>query len=1300
MANRTNLTTLRVISVFLVVLAASAIAAGEVIYVDANASGANNGSNWANAYNDLQDGLGAALNGDEIRVAQGIYKPDQGIGVTPGDRGATFQLKNGVAIKGGYAGFGEPDPNARNIEAYETILSGDLVGNDGPDFANNGENSFHVVTASRTDATAVLDGFTITSGNAFYGGGMYNDRSSPMVTNCTFSGNRAGIGGGMCNDSSSPTVTNCTFSGNSASMGGGMINSNGSSPTVTNCTFSGNSATVSGGGMDNNSSMPTVTNCTFISNSADYGGGMDNHGGRPTVTNCTFSGNSARDGGGMFSDSGSPAVTNCTFSGNLASVSGGGMHNFRSSPTLINCFFSGNRAGESGGGIYNWFNNMISLFNCTFSANSATNGNTLVCDSLWQEYPSDLVVTNCILWDGDDEILNNDNSVITITYSDVQGGWPGTGNINSNPLFVDSAIGDYHLLANSPCIDVGDNTAIPPSGVVDLNGNYRIANGTVDMGAYEFGSTAPPSTLFVDARATGANNGSSWVDAFAGLQEALIVATVSPQVDEIRVAEGIYKPTGFAPSPPPPPPPPPQSPLSPPPPLPPSPAGDRMATFQLINGVTIKGGYAGFGEPDPNARDIDAYKTVLSGDIGSVVYQGDNCYHVVTGSFADETAVLDGFSITAGHADGHNIESSGGGMVNWDGSPTVRNCIFSGNSAEWNGGGMANERNSRPTLVNCTFSGNSAREGGAMCNRESSPTVTNCIFSGNSSGLWGGGMFNDQSSPMVTTCVFSGNSGSNGGGMINSNSSSPTVTNCTFSGNSAEWNGGGIYNSVHSRATLTNCTFRENWAKNGGGMWNSQSSPTLTNCVFSRNSAREWGGGMCNLSGSNPTLTNCTFSGNSAIVRGGGMYNKSSMPTLNNCKFIENSASYGGGMENYYHGNPMLTNCTFSGNSAGLWGGGVDNVESSPRMANCMFIGNSAENEGGGMCNSWYSRPMLANCTFAGNSASNGNALACGPHSYNHPSNLWLINCILWNGGNGIWNNDNSTITITYSDVQGDWPGIGNIDADPCFVDAANGDYHLLPGSPCINAGAPGYVGGPNETDLDGKPRAIGGRIDMGVYEFNHIPIADAGPDQVVEAQGAFGARVTLDGSCSSDADSTPGTNDDIVSFDWYKVDACDPNFEDFLGSGEVIDCNLPLGEHIIVLEVIDRAGAFDTNEVTIVVQDTTPPDFTLSVTPTTLWPVNHKMVLITLSWRVSDICDASPEVSLVSITMNEEDEATGDGHTTNDIQVGDNGLIYLRAERSGAGSGRIYTITYQAVDCSGNAAVASATVTVPHDQR
>jgi len=203
------------------------------------------------------------------------------------------------------------------------------------------------------------------------------------------------------------------------------------------------------------------------------------------------------------------------------------------------------------------------------------------------------------------------------------------------------------------------------------------------------------------------------------------------------------------------------------------------------------------------------------------------------------------------------------------------------------------------------------------------------------------------------------------------------------------------------------------------------------------------------------------------------------------------------------------------------------------------------------------------------------------------------------------------------------------------------------------------------------------------------------GGDRAIEEEGGCEARVILDGSCSSDADSMPGTNDDIEYFDWYEqIDPCDPNSDIFLGSGEIIECNLPLGEHDIILEVIDKAGAFDTNEVTITVEDTTPPEFSLSVMPDVLWPANHKMVEITPSWQVSDNCDEWPEVTLVSITMNE------DGAAEDDIQVDDDGSIYLRAERSGKGNSRVYTITYQAVDDSGNVSIESAAVTVPHNKR
>jgi hypothetical protein len=214
-------------------------------------------------------------------------------------------------------------------------------------------------------------------------------------------------------------------------------------------------------------------------------------------------------------------------------------------------------------------------------------------------------------------------------------------------------------------------------------------------------------------------------------------------------------------------------------------------------------------------------------------------------------------------------------------------------------------------------------------------------------------------------------------------------------------------------------------------------------------------------------------------------------------------------------------------------------------------------------------------------------------------------------------------------------------------------------------------------------------------------PFANAGLDQTVSADDNCMASVTLSGSGSTDCDSSLGTNDDIVSFEWYEEEAS-------LGSGETLVAGFPLGTHTVTLEVTDSQGNTNSDEVIITVEDTTPPEISVSVSPDTLWPPNHKMVLITPTITATDNCDPDPDVTLISITMNEGEETNtfdpnydstqGDGHTINDIHVDEYGNIYLRAERAGKGSGRIYTIIYTATD-SGNSATTSATVTVPHNQ-
>ncbi|MCK5711322.1 MAG: choice-of-anchor D domain-containing protein, partial [Hyphomicrobiaceae bacterium] len=224
----------------------------------AKSAAAGDCSTWINACT-LQTALTNATSGDEIWVMAGTHKPDTTA------RAETFQLKNGVKVYGGFAGT-ESDLNERNWENNTTILSGDIG-----EPSDDTDNIYHVVTGSGTDSSTLLDGFTISGGNANgsypddRGGGMYNNSGSPSLMNVTFSGNSADYGGGMYNESNSPSLTNVTFIGNSATQYGGGMHNNGSSPSLTNVTFSGNSAYY-GGGMHNNGSSPLIQNSIFWNN--------------------------------------------------------------------------------------------------------------------------------------------------------------------------------------------------------------------------------------------------------------------------------------------------------------------------------------------------------------------------------------------------------------------------------------------------------------------------------------------------------------------------------------------------------------------------------------------------------------------------------------------------------------------------------------------------------------------------------------------------------------------------------------------------------------------------------------------------------------------------------------------------------------------------------------------------------------------------------------------------------------------------------------------------------------------------
>ena len=387
----------RLVAVGGLLLCAAPLAAGSVLYVDDDAEPGGDGQSWETAFRFLQDALDAAQSPggpgaevEEIHVAQGLYLPDRDEENPEGtgDRTATFVLIEGLALMGGYAGIGAPDPDARDIDLYETILSGDLLGDDEPEFVNNEENSYHVVTALETDGTAVLDGLTITAGNAGLdayphrdGAGLFAEAADLLVSRCTFLHNRARErGGGMCIRDSAATIDECRFTENRADSGepsapnrGGGLHLWDSVVSVIACSFVGNSAYWygEGGALHNLHSITDLLGCTFEENAALRGGAVYVYLDSLVADECSFVGNVADNGGGLFLYVGVATVTGSIFIDNVANDSGGCV--FTVADLMINDSSLIDNTALIGGAIYA-DSGVMTLLESTLTSNFATAG--------------------------------------------------------------------------------------------------------------------------------------------------------------------------------------------------------------------------------------------------------------------------------------------------------------------------------------------------------------------------------------------------------------------------------------------------------------------------------------------------------------------------------------------------------------------------------------------------------------------------------------------------------------------------------------------------------------------------------------------------------------------------------------------------------------------------------------------------------------------------------------------------------------------------------------------------------------
>jgi hypothetical protein len=551
--------------------------------------------------------------------------------------------------------------------------------------------------------------------------------------------------------------------------------------TFSGFTLTNGSTTGNGGGIYCSSSTSIVSNCIITGNAAGSAGGGGYSG---TYINCLIGGNTASNGGGIYSGS----ATNCTIIANLAQY-GGGIYGVEP----YNCTIVGNAASVAGGGVRAGPGGGY-MYNCVIYYNTAPSG--------------------------------SNHTGAKMNYCCTTPIWSSSNSFTNEPLFVDPATGNFRLQPGSPCINAGTNSYVKLG--TDLDGNPRIRNGTVDMGAYEF--QAPIHYVNLN-NATPVSPFTNWPAAATNIQDAIDAANAG---DFIVVSNGIYNYGGRAVY---------------------GAATNRVVADKAVTVQSVNGPAA----------------TIVAGSANTTYPPaGIRCVYLTNG------AVLNGFTLTNGSArnSGNQVqEQSGGGVWCEDNSAVVSNCVFTGNSGAWYGGGAF-----RGTLLGCTLTNNTSGFGGAAC----SNLLVNCAL-------------------LQNTAAYN-NLNSGGGAYF------CTLSNCLVTGNQSL--GGGSSGGGVFAGTAYSCSLSNNAARNGGGAC----FGVLYNCLVSSNRASNYGGGA-----RSNTLNNCVIRGNSAVIAGGGAISS----TLNNCLLTGNFAGGGGGGSGGGASDSTLVNCTIARNIATAGGGGT-----------------------------------------------------------------------------------------------------------------------------------------------------------------------------------------------------------------------------------------------------------------------------------------------------------------------------------------------------------------------------------------
>ncbi|MGA1865102.1 MAG: right-handed parallel beta-helix repeat-containing protein, partial [bacterium] len=718
----------------------------QIHYVDPNGS--------------IQEKINNAYHFDVIIVPMGIYNEN----INFLDKAITLTSEN---------------PNNLDI-VNATVIDGGKAGN--------------VITFNQEQGKySILKGVSIQNGNGL---GIYcYNSASPNILNCNIHNNNShGI---YCYNKSSPNIMNCNIHNNNNL---GIYCYSGSSPNILNCSIYKN---YSHAIYCNYNCSPKILNCmidnnrcgiychsgcapsiqdSIITNNSESGIACLNSS-SPYIINCNISLNSATNGGGIYCYRSSPNIINSTIRGNTASNAGGGIFcDNNSSPGIENCILTWNLA-ITGGGIYCYNKSSPEIVHCTINENVANTWGGISCSK--DSYPT---VKNCILWNNSplSEQIYTDANSPAVTYSDIQapeGLYPGTGNINEDPLFINPGKWNLRLQYNSPCIDTGDPNDLLTE---DIEGILRPEDGDCDgnsicdMGAYEFWR----KICYRDSDEDGFGDTSETEEAFdcecpyGYVENNLDCDDMDPNInpDSVEIpgndidenCDGIiavifdpnYKPIELyvdsnAPF-----------------------GGAEYKTIQSAidaaktgdviivspgtyeENITISGKVVTLQSIDPNDPNVIAATVIDGGQTGSAVsFKYDDIYYDSNDLTMETKNLLSGFTIRNGKA------QYGGGIYCESSSPIIKNCIITDNSSFPYGGGGIYCDNSSASIKDCTIRKNDAPYGGGVCLNNCSSGIEYCTIEENSGFIKGGGIFCITSSASIKNCLITENSAHFGAGI-------------------------------------------------------------------------------------------------------------------------------------------------------------------------------------------------------------------------------------------------------------------------------------------------------------------------------------------------------------------------------------------------------------------------------------------------------------------------------------------------------------------------------------------------------